>query len=118
MTEKIIKDVIRWIIETKNTECLDVDDVDMVYKDYMAEKGDDVYALLGDGWRDARKEHPEYYKRVLLLVEENFSGYPQLNTKYLISGYYHADNVYCDYSGQTLNGNEIVLKWSEEPAFA
>jgi hypothetical protein len=36
--EQLIKDVIRWIITTKNTEMLDESDVDLVYKDYVTEK--------------------------------------------------------------------------------
>lgn len=38
MNEQLIKDVLRWIITTKNTEMLDESDIDMVYKDYVNEK--------------------------------------------------------------------------------
>lgn len=38
MKEQLIKDVLRWIITTKNTEMLDDSDVDLVYKDYVNEK--------------------------------------------------------------------------------
>lgn len=52
--EQLIKDVIRWIITTKNTEMLDESDVDLVYKDYVTEKvvnvpqADSVQPLLAD----------------------------------------------------------------------
>ncbi|HQM97255.1 MAG TPA: hypothetical protein PK705_09640 [Clostridia bacterium] len=36
--EQLIKDVIRWIITSKNTEMLDASDVDLVYKDYITEQ--------------------------------------------------------------------------------
>jgi hypothetical protein len=36
--EQLIKDIIRWIITSKNTEMLDASDVDLVYKDYITEQ--------------------------------------------------------------------------------
>ena len=33
--ERIIKKALKWLIETKNTECLEAEDVDKVYNDYV-----------------------------------------------------------------------------------
>ena len=61
--EQLIKDVIRWIITSKNTEMLDESDVDLVYKDYIKEQignvaKPDACPQLYEGWRDMRKELP------------------------------------------------------------
>ena len=61
--EQLIKDVIRWIITTKNTEMLDESDIELVYSDYMKEQVGNVAkpnacAQLCEGWRDASKELP------------------------------------------------------------
>jgi hypothetical protein len=46
------------------------DDMRQAYNEgYEAGKANGVNAVLGDGWRDARKELPEEEKRILLYSE-------------------------------------------------
>jgi hypothetical protein len=85
MSEKIIKDILKWIIETKNTECLDVDDVDMVYKDYMTEKGDDAYVLLADVTAD--KQQP---------CDEKCKWHVGINTMTGLGSSWPCDSCRCD----------------------
>ena len=34
---------------------------------------------------------------------------------YIIQGYWHTDNVFCDYTGETITGEEECLAWSYPP---
>jgi hypothetical protein len=85
--EQLIKDVIRWMITTKNTEMLDESDVDLVYKYYVTEQvgnvpqADSVQPLLAevrkvllevkDAIREA--ESKEYYALTSLGYNESIS---------------------------------------------
>ena len=73
--EQLIKDVIKWIITTKNTEMLDDSDVDLVYADYIKEQVGNVAKpnacpQLCEGWRDATKELPELDVPVIVIIPD------------------------------------------------
>ena len=59
------------------------------------------------------ENNPEYLVHVLLLfmIEYNLEG-KCYRTKYIIEGYYHTDNVYCDFSGETM---ENIIAWMNLP---
>lgn len=51
-----------------------------------AEQGDDVYALLGDGWRDFAKEKPDKDGMYLVYEEAGFNRYSVAKWCYMWSG--------------------------------
>lgn len=79
--EQLIKDVIRWIITTKNTEMLDESDVDLVYKDYVTEQvvnvpqADSVQPQLADV-RAGLQELLVGYNELLVEAINLYQHYP------------------------------------------
>ena len=94
MNEQLIKDVLRWIITTKNTEMLDESDIDMVYKDYVNEKASMcdsehiapvVRSNATTGWIRTEERLPKHEQIVDIFYE----------------GTRFTDCMFCDYKDST-----------------
>ena len=57
-----------------------------------------VNPLLCAGWRDCSEE-PKYYEKLLLYIESKYELDGKIYVeKYMTEGYYHSDNVFCEFS--------------------
>ena len=67
-------------------------------------------------WHDAKTNPPKYYEHVLLFIHiwYEVEG-KKYDKEYMIEGYYHKDNVYCDWMGESFEEQETCLAWSDLP---